>query len=654
MSTQTSSISISQSSIFKRQIWLLIPAIFIIVGLLALVFAISFNSARQQLEVREASLIEVVNDVIADDFDTVLADLQVLASSTEVRFVLASSNADANNSLANRFLDFAEAKGLYDQIRLLDLEGNELVRVNYNNADPIIVPQDQLQNKAGRYYFEDTVALSEGQFFISPLDLNIENGEIEQPLKPMIRFGTPVINARGEKAGILLFNYFGNELLGNLNRIAQREDNQPMLLNDDGYWLTGPQPDLNWGFMYDDRQDATFQSLFPDVWERVRVDEASQFYADGLFSVTPINPLASITTPSDVVVDFSDFSSVANTSEYQWHFVSYVPEEIVSPWTMGRLGVYIVVGGILLVGSGFATYFTAKLMLQNAYDQEQIRQYNEELEGLVSERTAELNNANRYLRYANDEMRGFTSIVSHDLRSPIASISGFLEELRRDWGDLVPVLQTNIQDERSRRTFEQHIPEAFDLIGTSIEQMERLTRGILGVARTGRRELYVEWVDLNKVMKAALAMNRRLLNESMADVQVIGNLPTISADQVALEQVMNNLLGNAIKYRDPERPLKITITTDRTPTHTRVHITDTARGISEEERVNIFRLYRRGDVTDIEGEGIGLYAVRGLVRRHGGDLSVTSELGVGSTFTFTIAHEISDNQIEEQGELTYV
>lgn len=633
--------------------WLLIPTASVIIGLLALVFAISFNSARQQLEVREASLIEVVNDVIADDFDTVLADLQVLASSTEVQFVLSSSSPDASNSLANRFLDFSESKGIYDQIRLLDLAGNEVVRVNYNNANPIIVPQDQLQNKAGRYYFEDTVILDKGQFFISPLDLNMENGAIEQPLKPMIRFGTPVFDARGEKAGILMFNYFGDELLGNLNRIAQREDNQPMLLNDAGYWLTGPQPDLNWGFMYDNRQDVTFQSLFPDAWDRVRAEQSSQFYADGLFSVTPINPLESVVTASDIVMDFPDFSSVTDTSEYQWHFVSYVPAEVVSPWTMGRLGIYLVVGLLLIAGASVVSYFTARLMLQNERDQEQIRLYNEQLEGLVSERTAELNNANRYLRYANDEMRGFTSIVSHDLRSPIASISGFLSELRRDWDDLLPVLDTNIQDERSRRTFEQHIPEAFDLIDTSIKQMERLTRGILGVARTGRRELSVKRVDLNKVVQATLATNRKLLNESMADVQVVGNLPTIMADQVAIEQVMSNLLGNAIKYRDPERPLKITITTDRTATHTRVHIADTARGISEEESVNIFRLYRRGNATDVEGEGIGLYAVRGLVRRHGGDLSVTSEPGVGSTFTFTIAHEIDDNQIEQQGELTY-
>lgn len=645
---------IPTSHILRRQAWLLIPSALILISLLALIYTISFRSERLRIEEAEQSLTNIVGDVVADDFDTVIADLQVLADSTEVQFVLSSANADARNSLGNRFLKFSEAKGLYDQIRLLDIEGNEVVRVNYNGGSPIMVPQDQLQNKAGRYYFEDTVVLEEGEIFVSPLDLNMENGEIEQPLKPMIRFGTPVFDVRGEKRGILLMNYFGNELLGNLTRVTIRGNNQPMLLNADGYWLLSPQPDLNWGFMYDDRQEVTFQSLFPDAWGAVKSEQTFQFYADGLFSVTPINPLEQLGTDATIVAEVTtDDHGEHGDAGYHWHFVSYVPTENISHWTLGRLRLYLLVGAVLLVGTIIVTNFMARLMLQNEHDQEQIRRQNEDLEELVNARTAELDNANRYLRYANDEMRSFTSIVSHDLRSPIASISGFLKELRRDWDDLLPALDANIQDERTRRTFEQHIPEAFDLIGTSVEQMERLTRGILGVARSGRRELVVDKVDLNALMRTALANNRKLLVEHDVQVTVAPNLPTVMADQLALEQVMNNLLGNAIKYRDPQRPLRIDIRADETESHTRVHIKDTARGITEEEIVNIFRLYRRGNVSEIEGEGIGLYAVRGLIRRHGGDLTVTSEPGVGSTFTFTIAHHIDNTQVEKQGELTY-
>ncbi len=72
--------------------------------------------------------------------------------------------------------------------------GMEPLRVNFNNGNPVIVPQDQLQNKRGRYYFDEAITLNEGEIFISPFDLNVEHGAIEQPQKPMIRFATPVFD----------------------------------------------------------------------------------------------------------------------------------------------------------------------------------------------------------------------------------------------------------------------------------------------------------------------------------------------------------------------------------------------------------------------------------------------------------------------------
>ena len=101
-------------------------------------------------------------------------------------------------------MDFSKTKGLYDQVRFLDENGMEVIRVNFNQGQPYIVPKDKLQNKAKRYYFADTIKLDPGQVFCVTLDLNIERGQIEQPLKPMIRFGTPVAYTEGRKRGIVL------------------------------------------------------------------------------------------------------------------------------------------------------------------------------------------------------------------------------------------------------------------------------------------------------------------------------------------------------------------------------------------------------------------------------------------------------------------
>ena len=92
------------------------------------------------------------------------------------------------------------------------------MRILQRGKVTFITPIHQLQDKSKCYYFQETVSLSEGEIFISPLDLNVEHGEIEQPLKPMIRLGTPLYNQQGKKSGILLLNYLAQNLLDKLSK----------------------------------------------------------------------------------------------------------------------------------------------------------------------------------------------------------------------------------------------------------------------------------------------------------------------------------------------------------------------------------------------------------------------------------------------------
>ncbi len=108
--------------------------------------------------------------------------------------------------MAEEYLRFCKAKGLYDQIRFIDDTGMEVVRASLNNGNPLKIPDGRLQSKADRYYFKDTISLDDGEVFVSPLDLNIEHGIIEQPLKPTIRFGTPVFDDSRQKRGIVVLN----------------------------------------------------------------------------------------------------------------------------------------------------------------------------------------------------------------------------------------------------------------------------------------------------------------------------------------------------------------------------------------------------------------------------------------------------------------
>src|SRR5262249_35968639 len=143
-------------------------------------------------------------------------------------------------------------RGVYDQIRYLDDEGQERIRINYNDGNPLIVPEKELQSKANRYYFTQTMLLKRDEGFVSPLDLNVEHDKIEEPFKPVIRFATPVYDKNHAKRGVLILNYLGSALLNKLAEVSVSFPGSSWLLNRDGYFLRGPSTEEEWAFMWAD------------------------------------------------------------------------------------------------------------------------------------------------------------------------------------------------------------------------------------------------------------------------------------------------------------------------------------------------------------------------------------------------------------------
>jgi hypothetical protein len=113
----------------------------------------------------------------------------------------------------------------------------------------------------------------------------MENGLIEEPLKPMLRLSMPYYDVDGILRGIVILNYSGTDLLNQVENIAEINDGDISLLNSQGYWLfNGTDPDKNWAFMYDDRENVTFSNLYPNTWETISVnDEGSIETDDGIF-----------------------------------------------------------------------------------------------------------------------------------------------------------------------------------------------------------------------------------------------------------------------------------------------------------------------------------------------------------------------------------
>ncbi len=159
---------------------------------------------------------------------------------------------------------------IYDQIRLLDASGTELIRVNYSSSGMIAVPEQNLQDKSNRYYYLETIQLEDGEVYVSRFDLNIEQGRIEEPHKPMIRLASPIRDEAGRLLCVVILNYMGNLLLEELAALSSGLSCGSLsLLDEEGYWLMAPRPGRCWGFMYDEGRDWRFDAEDPAAWAAI-------------------------------------------------------------------------------------------------------------------------------------------------------------------------------------------------------------------------------------------------------------------------------------------------------------------------------------------------------------------------------------------------
>ncbi len=221
---------------------------------------------------------------------TIQTDIHFLTKLNELQRYKEEKNEEDRKAIEKEFLEFIKSTDNYDQLRFIDETGMEVIRVDYNNGNPKTVPQDKLQNKDSRYYFKETIKIPKGYIYVSPFDLNIEHNKIEQPLKPMIRFGTPIYSSEGSLKGIIILNFFGSKILQHLAVGDSKNPGKFSLLNAGGYWLFNNNPDEEWGFMYPDKKDLTLSKKNPELWSSIRFSENfQQLHDDAIYTSSTVD-----------------------------------------------------------------------------------------------------------------------------------------------------------------------------------------------------------------------------------------------------------------------------------------------------------------------------------------------------------------------------
>lgn len=303
-----------KNSLCRQAALILAPVLIVLGGATFLLYSLNAAKHEQVLRERAMNSVHVAKHLLSQRLQDITSDLEYLANVHEAAYIVSGLvSPETTESLAL----FSQAKKVYDQIRYLDITGMELCRVDRVGDYGIVVPSDRLQFKGDRYYAAEGLTLTKGEIYISPLDLNKERGKIEIPHKPMLRFVTPVYDARDRREGIVVLNYLGATLLEPLDELAS--DGNIMLLNQDGYWLRGGTQRQNWAFMFKDRKQVTFGAAHPEEWKRMQQTQDGQFItAKGLYTFTSM-------CLGDSIHKYREERTVRDAG--CWTIVSHVPPE---------------------------------------------------------------------------------------------------------------------------------------------------------------------------------------------------------------------------------------------------------------------------------------------------------------------------------------
>jgi signal transduction histidine kinase len=243
----------------------------------------------------------------------------------------------------------------------------------------------------------------------------------------------------------------------------------------------------------------------------------------------------------------------------------------------------------------------------------EIHRLNAELEQRVTDRTAQLESANK-------ELEAFCYSVSHDLRAPLRHIDGYVE-----------LLVSRCSDGLTDKGLHY-----INTIADSARQMGVLIDDLLQFSRTGRQEMRRESLNMNQALQEALSPLKES-NLARCIEWVIADLPSVRGDYALLRQVWSNLLGNAAKYTRPREIARIEVSARKGNGEIIFAVKDNGVGFDMQYISNLFGVFQRlHSLEEFEGTGIGLATVQRIISRHGGRIWAEAELNQGATFYFTL------------------
>jgi len=713
-----------------------IPAALILCALL-LPFALKDASHQERiLKDHQQIRLNYISKAVSIELAGIFQNLFDLSRRLSVARYMEDPSPERLRDVARSYLFFSEVNPDFDQIRLLDARGMEILRINRQGNKSTLVPEKDLQDKSDRYYYQDAAKLLPGEIYASPLDLNVEKGAIETPYKPMLRVAAPLRDTQGRLRGVLVLNYLGAAIFDLLEREADNSA-KLMLLNSAGYWLYGGG-DKDWAFMFKDRRNDSFANAEPEIWRAMAASPSGQIMTpQGLyaFDVLEFSP--------DALPGSARFPArTPQAFRQRWKIVSFIPARVIfearwQSWPSYAAGALMILGvtalGCALYVSRESDRLRASRIIRE--NQERFRSLVETSPDIIWEMNRDgvftyvSPRSKSILGYAPDELTGapLTKIMSEDLAlEAMERITGGdppdgarpqanILQCRHADGSLVelevrgvPAFDANgtllgrrgaardvTQDRKNQRILEQTRQEAFEANKAKSEFLARMSHeirtplnAIVGMTHLAMRTrldfkqrdylakiktssdsllgIINDILDFSKIEAGRLTIEKVPFNlESMfgnvvdmsslqAEEQNLEFLVSIGrdvplglvGDPLRLGQVLINLVGNAIKFTEQGEVILKAALEEKTPDQARIHfsVRDTGIGMDGEQISRLFQPFSQADGSisrRFGGTGLGLSICQRLVKLMGGDLSLRSQPGQGSEFSFSLPFSLA-------------
>lgn len=515
---------------------------------------------------------------------------------------------EEHSSFLSSYLELIEDITSYDQFRFIDLEGKEFFRAERVGNDSLKI--STLQNKNYHPYVKEGLQLKRNQIYLSHISLNRENGAIEKPHKPVIRAVAPIFDNEQIQIGLVVINFKMKKILDQIKSIV--EDKNVYLLDEDFRVISSntikedlPYESGNKNSTIDGilntkaithKRDSAFVKN-GHIWSQQSINLNGATFTFGSISNLPTE----IVTPSSWIMALEIPSKLVE-AELQPVFESLLTFNIIS-----------IIG--LFVFSH--TYQKKKLEKEQFYKELEsknilLTRNKEQLE----ENNIEVKKINNSLEIRNKQLSDFNYLISHNLRSPVTSMSVVVEMIRK---------------EKNPEILNQLLPK-LDQVANSITNLTKDINEYVSIL--DNKEIKLSNINLTDLIEEVKhEFTETLLDDS--DFEVLLKLDAwnqITFSKFYLQSILQNFVSNAIKYKREDVDSYILFESAIEDKRKVLYVRDNGIGLNlNRHGDNVFKLYKRFH-RNISGKGMGLFLIKSQLEALNATISIDSEEGVGTTF----------------------